>query len=387
MYTLIGAYFLTDADQDVGFPAFKAARSNMLFTITVDKELSVIQFFPVIIDKFHFRRSEDKWASYSLGDTFPYMFFWIDEKLIAVDVSNEKAVEEAFEKFESKPFADLQLARFFAHRDRSRAVRAISKAAKTFDVDEESRLSFISSETSLASLTDGIWKATVSDEEPSVTADEIFRQFESVSKLIAHQLLRDAGFKNGGRWPYLFIIYESKFGYDEFVYILGKEFIRKLTVYERAPSPISGRLVSLILDKYLKSEYDRELEETVVELMETNVFQVLCDWDPHLHMKAFEAAHRSASDLEVARDIVDFLLTGERESFAPFQHEVFARLYKSVKELSHEDLRDFGLSLLSPDDEAARDSFFSLMSDRGRLSRSVQARLRYLTGYRAVKEP
>ncbi|MDP3077373.1 hypothetical protein [Bradyrhizobium sp.] len=386
MYTLVGAYFLTEADQDVGFPAFKADRSNMLFTVAVDKELSIIQFFPVIIDRFHFRRCEDHFGSYSLGDVFPFLFFWLDEQLVSVDVGSEAEVNAAFKEFEAKPFADLQLARFFANRDRPRAVRAISEAAKVLEIDKASRLSFISTETSLVSLVDGIWQAAKPEVSPAVTADEIFREFESIGKRRAHELLRDAGFKDSDRWPYLFIIYESKFGYDEFIYILGKEFIRKLTIYERAPSPISGRLVSLILDKYLKSEFDRELEETVEELMETNVFDVLCTWDPHLFMKAFDSTHRFAPNLEIAQEIVDFLLENEDDDFAvPFKQELFARLYKSFKDLSDSDLIDFGWSLLDPDDDGARDQFRLLMSDRSRLSLSIQARLRHLTGYRAVK--
>jgi hypothetical protein len=386
MYTFIGAYFLTAADQDIGFPAFKRGRSNELFTATIDKDLSIVQFFPVTIDRYHFRPCETVLRQYSLGDAFPYMLFWIDDQVMSVDLSDEAEVELAFDRFEMKPFADLQLARFFVKEDRSRAVRAISSAAKILDVDDETRFSFISSETSLASLVDGIWKASVSTEEPLVPSDEIFRQFEAFTKAAAYDLLKDPFFKDGDLWPYLFIIYESKFGYDEFLHILGREFLRKLTVYERVPSPVSGKVVSLIIEIYLKSEYDRELTETVAELMETDVFRVLCNWNPRLFMKAFEAAYGGAPELEIARRIVDILLLEEDDQIPEVaRDELFSRLHEAIRELSFEDMRDFGLGLLDPDDEKARDRFFLLMSDRSRLSLSIQARLRHLTGYRAAK--
>jgi hypothetical protein len=228
MYKLIGAYFLTDADQDVGFPAFHAGRSNMLFTAIVDKELKILQFLPVIIDKFHLRLSTEELSSYSLGDRFGRVFFWIGHELKSIDVMNEAAVDVAFQKYADKPFVILQLARHFADQDR------------------------------------------------------------------------------------------------------------------------------------------------------TSVFETLCTLEPSIFMKAFNATHSSAHDLEIARDLLETVLFTEEAVIAPFRHDLLARCRESVKRLESNDLYDFALGLLSPDDEPGVDRIRQLAGDRGRLLASVQARLHHM---------
>ncbi len=59
MLNLIGAFFITDLDADVGFPALRHHRDNSLYTATVDKDLRIAAFPSVIIDRFHFLQSAE----------------------------------------------------------------------------------------------------------------------------------------------------------------------------------------------------------------------------------------------------------------------------------------------------------------------------------------
>jgi hypothetical protein len=379
MYRLVGAYFLTQSDQDIGFPAFQTDRfSNALFTVSLDKDLKIAEFLPVSIDRFYLIRGKNPNVSlYSLGDEFSLLFFRVNSELVTINLRDSSEVELSFGKFAEKPFIVLQLARFFARESRSRAVQAISGVVNLFDVDEESKFSFISSETSLAALVDGVWEAARPEVSPAISLDDIFQEFESIQKVHAIDLLRDAGFKNGPYWAYLFIVYESKFGIDEYTYILGKEFVRKLAIFDRLPSVVSARVVSIVLDAYRKQEEDRELAETLSELMETSVFDVLCTLESTLFMKVFDATHRQSDYLTIARDVVEIIFGREEALVSRFERELFARLRDALGKLEMNDLSDFALGLIDPTDENEIDRFRELKDDRRKLLASVQAKLRH----------
>jgi rhamnose utilization protein RhaD (predicted bifunctional aldolase and dehydrogenase) len=68
----------------------------------------------------------------------------------------------------------------------------------------------------------------------------------------------------------------------------------------------------------------------------------------------------------------------EEAIVAAFRRDLMARLRQSLADLELDDLRDFALGLLEPDDEKAIDRFRQLKDDRSRLLASIQTRLHHL---------
>jgi hypothetical protein len=390
MYSLDSVFFLTPMESDVGFPAFQNSRDNRLFTCTLNKDLEIQSFLPVYLEKFHHSQLPNFEKSFSLGDKFPFLFFRVNSQPIIIDLaSGPTHIENTVEQYRQFPFIRLQVARYYSMDNKSRAIKAISDAANSFDLDEDSRLGFISSESSLVSLNRGIWDAAGPRTAKASSSDDYFREFAGIDKARATGLLRDASLKTSEYWPYLFVTYASKFGFDEFLFILAKEHLTKLALYERMPTQIVGRITRLTFDYQMSlnregQSSDREFCEVMEELINTEVFAVLVRFDPSLAAIAFKLLHSNQAELDFVNDLLEFLLDNEDWLPEISRRELTELIKSHVRRLEHIDLTSFSDAFAI--EEKDFDRLSELAPDKTRLLISVQARLNRLLRYRAEED-
>src|SRR5581483_1201898 len=375
------AFFLTEAPQDIGFPAFHSSRQNLLYTCTLDKDLKIIAFFPIYDDRFHFIPISSNATDFALGDNFPFLFFRTEANTIEAINLNAIAsnVDSFLENHKNNAFIRLQVARYFSEKDRSRAVRAISDAAEMFDLDAESKLSFISSETSLISSNKGVWEAIRPDVQTAATDDEIFLEFETLDKINAIQLLQSSDFKQTIYWPYLFLLYASKFGDDEFWFIVGKEYVRRLLLREALPAKIAVRVLNSVLGFHSNhmrrgQSPDRELLETIYDLIDTSVFDALSKLDPTLITKCLFLTLTDQMPLDAANALFDFIHARSERLPPEITRELMEELHRRIRGLDADDLGRFAGAVFGHSEED-REKLADLAQDRNRLQKNVLTRL------------
>ncbi len=224
--------------------------------------------------------------------------------MITVDLTNTDSIRAAFDLFSDKPFVNLYLSRFFAIEDKKRAISAISVASSNLNLDDDSRMSFLSTEIALISTEGHVWEAERVSSSEAKAVDDIFRQFANLDKYAASKILRD---KHSEYWEYVYIVYEMKFGMDEFLYILGKDYLGSLITTSEPRSVIKANIVNLMLDGNRKNGDDREFNESLEALFDSPNFLELCYVDMRIFKKTFDVLYKHEDKYEIFTKLISYL--------------------------------------------------------------------------------
>ena len=322
MFKFSGALFLTRKIDDIGFPAFRKSFGNMIYTCSLNEKLQILKFYTVPnMDSFHYlnradiTNEKDDTDGFAVGDTFPFMLVRGKKGLTELDLRDVDTILRKIEENRSEIFSNLQVLRFLSSKDikyHNDTVKAISEAAALFDLDESSHLSFLSSEISLSSKgTRGLFGHQL-EIVPLATIDDNLRRFIGLSEIEALRILRQDRISYDSDWAYLYIYYDSKWGMDEFLYIVGKEYLGRLLLGQSVSPTLSAKIARLIIGSYnarlnTLAQEDRDVVEIFEDIVDDDVFYELCKASPDILEAIFRVIYRDLQGLDLATTLAHYL--------------------------------------------------------------------------------